>query len=63
MAVRQSTHRFFCRVFTEGLRRDNGGPSLLCTLTLRSSFGLPSEFLRSGIGVVTGKTVWESSTK
>ncbi len=59
MAVRQSTHRFFVRY----LRRDNGGPSLLCTLTLRFSFGHPSVFLRSGIGVVTGKTVWESSTK
>ena len=63
MAVRQLTHRFFVRYLRRDYGGDNGGPSLLCTLTLRSSFGHPSVFLRSGIGVVTGKTVWESSTK
>ena len=46
MAVRQSTHRFFLGY----LRRDNGEPPLLCTLTLRSSIGLPSEWYRSGNG-------------
>ena len=55
MAVRQSTHRFFVGY----LRRDNGEPPLI----LRSSFGKGTEWYRSGIGVVSGKTVWESSTK
>jgi hypothetical protein len=36
------------RFFVGYLRRDNGEPPL---------------FLRSDIGVVSGKTVWESSTK